>query len=47
MRAAPVSEQRPPQWLYMPNEGHGFYDTANITKFYETREAFLDKHIGH
>ena len=47
MRAALMKEQRPPQWLYMPNEGHGFYDTANITRFYEALEAFLDKHIGH
>lgn len=47
MRAALVKENRPPEWLYMPAEGHGFYDTANITRFYQTLEAFLDKHIGH
>lgn len=47
MRAALIKVSRPPEWLLAPNEGHGFYDTANTTKFYETLAAFLDKHIGH
>ena len=47
MRAALIKVNRPPEWLLAPNEGHGFYDTANRTKFYQALEAFLDKHIGH
>ena len=46
MRAALIKAGRPPEWLFAPTEGHGFYDTANITHFYETLEAFLGKHIG-
>lgn len=47
MRAALIKVNRPPEWLYASTEGHGFYDTANVTKFYQSLEAFLDKHIGH
>ncbi len=47
MRAALIAVNRPPEWLLAPNEGHGFYDTANRTRFYEALTAFLDKHIGH
>jgi dienelactone hydrolase len=46
MRAALVKVNRPPEWLYAPNEGHGFYDTRNVTMFYEKLEAFLGKYIG-
>ena len=46
MRAALVKANRPPEWFLAPNEGHGFYDTANRTAFYEKLEAFLGKHIG-
>jgi dipeptidyl aminopeptidase/acylaminoacyl peptidase len=46
MRAALIKENRPPEWLAAPSEGHGFYDTKNVTMFYEKLEAFLDKHIG-
>lgn len=46
MRAALVAAGRPPEWFLAPNEGHGFYDTANRTAFYEKLEAFLGKHIG-
>lgn len=46
MRAALIKAGRPPEWFYAPNEGHGFYDTKNVTQFYEKLEAFLDKHIG-
>jgi dipeptidyl aminopeptidase/acylaminoacyl peptidase len=46
MRAALVKVNRPPEWVYAPNEGHGFYDTANLTMFYEKLEAFLEKYIG-
>lgn len=46
MRAALVKVNRAPEWLTAPNEGHGFYDTQNITKFYEKLETFLEKHLG-
>ena len=46
MRAALVKVNRAPEWLVAPTEGHGFYDTRNITMFYEKLGAFLDKHIG-
>jgi dipeptidyl aminopeptidase/acylaminoacyl peptidase len=47
MREALVKSGHPPEWLYAANEGHGFYDTINRTKVYESLAAFLDKHIGH
>ncbi len=47
MRTALTAVNRPPEWLLAPSEGHGFYDTANRTRFYEALAAFLDKHIGH
>lgn len=46
MRAALSAAGRPPEWLLAPNEGHGFYDTANRTAFYEKLEAFLERNIG-
>lgn len=46
MRAALIAVKRPPQWLMAPDEGHGFYDTENRTRFYETLQGFLDQHIG-
>ena len=46
MRAALTASGRPPEWFLAPNEGHGFYDTANRTAFYEKLEAFLGRHIG-
>lgn len=47
MRAALTAAGRPPEWFLAPNEGHGFYDTANRTAFYEKLEAFLGRHIGN
>lgn len=46
MREALTKAGHPPEWLMMPNEGHGFYDTKNVTAFYEKLEAFLAKHLG-
>jgi dipeptidyl aminopeptidase/acylaminoacyl peptidase len=46
MRAALVKVNRAPEWLYAPAEGHGFYNTDNVTMFYEKLEAFLARHIG-
>ncbi len=46
MRAALVKAGRPPEWFLAPNEGHGFYDTKNVTEFYQRLETFLAKHLG-
>ncbi|WP_426190985.1 S9 family peptidase [Massilia sp. DWR3-1-1] len=46
MREALIKAGRPPEWLFAPNEGHGFYDTRNATEMYQTLEAFLAKNIG-
>jgi dipeptidyl aminopeptidase/acylaminoacyl peptidase len=46
MREALTKAGHAPEWLLAPNEGHGFYDNANITAFYEKLEAFLAKNIG-
>lgn len=46
MRAALIKAGRPPEWMVAPTEGHGFYDTRNVTAFYEKLEAFLARHIG-
>ncbi|MDB5952252.1 MAG: hypothetical protein JWR65_4107 [Massilia sp.] len=46
MRAALIKVKREPEWVLAPDEGHGFYDTKNVTMFYEKLEAFLEKHIG-
>ena len=46
MRAALVKAGRPPEWFLAPDEGHGFYDTKNVTEFYQRLETFLAKHLG-
>lgn len=46
MRDALIKVGRPPEWMAVPNEGHGFYSTKNRTEFYQRLEAFLGKHIG-
>ena len=46
MREALTKAGNAPEWLLAPNEGHGFYDTANRTAFYEKLQAFLAKNIG-
>jgi dipeptidyl aminopeptidase/acylaminoacyl peptidase len=45
MRDALTAAGRPPQWLYVDYEGHGFYDTENAADVYRTLEAFLAKHL--
>ena len=47
MRAALVQAGHPPEWFVAPNEGHGFYDTKNVTEFYQRLEGFLAKSIGN
>ncbi|HET7921118.1 MAG TPA: S9 family peptidase [Gammaproteobacteria bacterium] len=34
------------EWLYYPNEGHGFYTTEHQVVFYNKLLDFLDKEIG-
>lgn len=34
------------EWLYKPNESHGFYDEANIAELYGKEVQFLDANIG-
>lgn len=46
MREALDEAGKPPEWMPVPKEGHGFYETANGVEFYRRLEAFLDKHIG-
>lgn len=46
MRAALIKAGRPPEWMMVPNEGHGFFAVKNRQAFYEKLEAFLAKHIG-
>lgn len=46
MREALIKVNRPPEWYTVATEGHGFYNTRNVTMFYEKLEAFLEKHIG-
>jgi dipeptidyl aminopeptidase/acylaminoacyl peptidase len=46
MRKVLLWEQREPEWLVAPDEGHEFETPANITRFYQKLEEFLGKHIG-
>lgn len=34
------------EWLYKPNEGHGFYDEKNNTELFQRVTQFLDRNIG-
>lgn len=45
MRDALTAAGRPPEWLYVDYEGHGFYDTENAAQAFKTLEAFLAKHL--
>jgi dipeptidyl aminopeptidase/acylaminoacyl peptidase len=46
MRDALTTAGHPPEWMEMPNEGHGFYDSEHRKQFYLKLEAFLAKNIG-
>jgi dienelactone hydrolase len=46
MRDALIKEGRPPEWMAVPGEGHGFYNTENVQEFYTRMERFLAKHLG-
>jgi dienelactone hydrolase len=46
MRDALTKAGRPPEWLLVDREGHGFYDSEHRKEVYQRLEAFLGKHIG-
>lgn len=46
MRAALDKAGKKPQWLYKENEGHGFFDQANVLEAYTAILDFLDANIG-
>ena len=46
MRAALDAAHKPYEWLSKPGEGHGFYSEENNVEFFNTLQAFLEKHIG-
>lgn len=46
MRAALTAAGRPPQWMAVAGEGHGFYNDENSAAFYRALEGFLEKNIG-
>jgi dipeptidyl aminopeptidase/acylaminoacyl peptidase len=46
MRDALTKVGRPPEWMLVEREGHGFYDSEHRKQFYVRLEAFLAKHIG-
>ena len=46
MRDALTKAGRPPEWMYVEGEGHGFYAEKSRLAFYERLEAFLAKHLG-
>ncbi|HEX3062362.1 MAG TPA: S9 family peptidase [Usitatibacter sp.] len=47
MKAALEKVGRPPQWMIVEGEGHGFRDINNQVMFYGAMEKFLDRYIGH
>lgn len=46
MKAALEASGNTPEWMAVPNEGHGFYKDANNIAFYERLQAFLERNIG-
>jgi dipeptidyl aminopeptidase/acylaminoacyl peptidase len=46
MREALIKAGRPPEWMYVDGEGHGFYAQASRAAFYEKLESFLAKHLA-
>ena len=46
MREALIKQGRPHEWMAVPDEGHGFYNTKNVQEFYTRMEQFLAKHLG-
>jgi len=46
MREALVKAGRPPEWMYIDGEGHGFFSEQSRADFYTRLEGFLAKHLG-
>jgi len=46
MRSALAAAGRPPGWMAVAGEGHGFYNDDNSIAFYRALEKFLQEHIG-
>src|SRR5690348_653089 len=46
MHMAMLKRKIPHEWLYKPDEWHGFYDEKNIAELFERVDAFLDANIG-
>ncbi|TAM96569.1 MAG: S9 family peptidase [Rhodanobacteraceae bacterium] len=46
MHIALLKKKIPHEWLYKPDEWHGFYDEKNIAELFEKVDAFLDANIG-
>ncbi len=46
MRDALIKAGNAPEWIFVENEDHGFYDSEHRKNFYQKLEAFLNKHIG-
>jgi len=46
MHIALLKKKIPHQWLYKPDEWHGFYDEKNIAELFGKVDAFLDANIG-
>lgn len=45
MKKALEDAGRPPEWMSVPREGHGFYSDENNIAFYRRLEAFLAQHL--
>lgn len=46
MHAAMNSRGIAHEWIYKPEEGHGFYDEKNVAELFQRIVAFLDHNIG-
>lgn len=46
MHIALLKKKIPHEWLYKPEEWHGFYDEKNIAELFQRVDAFLDANIG-
>ena len=45
VRNAPRGLGKPVEWVYYPDEGHGFWYLANRVDHYRRVESFLDTHL--
>jgi len=46
LHAALQKRGTPHEWLYKPDEGHGFYDEKNTAELFERVTQFLDRNLG-